>query len=494
MRDKKSFIAKPWFLVLLPVFFVLHGYTEFYPVISFEQCVQLLLKTLLWTGIVFGLLYLFYQKDHEKASLSCFLVLLVFVFFGPFHDFIKHWFGTSLITRYGFLLPMLFLAFIVWLVVSRKKTLRSSRLFSYLSVLFLLLMAIDCFTLLGRYRSYTASIHEIRSMTPLCSSCDKPDVYLIVADGYAGDQALREVFHYNNAKFQQQLRNRGFHIVNGSTSNYNFTPFTMASLLHMDYLKGLNGSNTDLNDRQICYNLINNNYSTSAFETMGYECKNFSIFRFAEHSPLATSKHYRSGTDLLMEQTFIGRLDRDIRFNTVTRFKIKSEMDKFLYYELESNKVLYEHFRSEIKTPSGTPRFCYTHLEMPHYPYYFDSTGRPYPNLSVNKPEEGSDRNKYLNYLVYSNSKYLELIDEILLNSKRPPVILFISDHGFREYNDSTPLRYHYMNMNAVLTPGRNYSAFYEGMSTVNLFRSLFNSEFGQKLPYLKDSTIFIRE
>ena len=72
---------------------------------------------------------------------------------------------------------------------------------------------------------------------------------------------------------------------------------------------------------------------------------------------------------------------------------------------------------------------------------------------------------------------------------------MFMSDHGFREFiADSVDHSYHYMNINAIYLPNKQYQAFYKGMSNVNQFRILLNTEFNQRLPILKDSTSFLKE
>jgi len=81
------------------------------------------------------------------------------------------------------------------------------------------------------------------------------------------------------------------------------------------------------------------------------------------------------------------------------------------------------------------------------------------------------------------------LVDHILSTSLHPPVIMLLSDHGFRHPDRKIDRRYDFMNLNAVYTPGKNYSLFSDSMSNVNQFRVLFNSCFGLKLPLLKDST-----
>jgi hypothetical protein len=198
--------------------------------------------------------------------------------------------------------------------------------------------------------------------------------------------------------------------------------------------------------------------------------------------------------DLITEQTFISRVNRDIRFNLVTRFKIQSETERVLKDELRINEELYKRTLDEVATVSESPKFVYTHIEMPHYPYYFDRNGNPNPLKDLLDVEQW-DQKKYIEYLQYANKKYLELIDHILKTSKQPPVIMFMGDHGFREFvNDSVDHSYHFMNFNSIYLPDKKYDGFYKGMSNVNQFRTFFNSQFQQQLPMLKDSSSFLKE
>ncbi|MBM3417073.1 MAG: hypothetical protein FJY20_11695 [Bacteroidetes bacterium] len=130
---------------------------------------------------------------------------------------------------------------------------------------------------------------------------------------------------------------------------------------------------------------------------------------------------------------------------------------------------------------------------MPHYPYYFDSTGSPTPLYKLTK-EFAYDRKAAISYILYANNKYLELVDTILAHSARPPVILLISDHGFGEIKEDKDKKTMFLNLNAIFFPGRDYSGVYPGISNVNLFRLVLNKHFGQQLPLLKDSTIYLTD
>jgi hypothetical protein len=69
-----------------------------------------------------------------------------------------------------------------------------------------------------------------------------------------------------------------------------------------------------------------------------------------------------------------------------------------------------------------------------------------------------------------------------------------MSDHGFRQFKEPVDKKYYFSNLISIYLPDGNYSGFYDGMSNVNMFRAFLNTEFGQNLPILKDSTIFLRE
>src|SRR4030095_8655191 len=107
----------------------------------------------------------------------------------------------------------------------------------YLNSLLLLLIALDTTLLLAKVIRGKNIPNELPAGFTFCDTCTKPDIFFIVPDEYVGDQVLRDIFSFNNSAFQQELDKRGFHTIAGSKSNYNYTPFSLASLLNMEYLE-----------------------------------------------------------------------------------------------------------------------------------------------------------------------------------------------------------------------------------------------------------------
>jgi hypothetical protein len=482
---------KEYFLVLLPFYFVFHGFVENYVSVSTSEVLLLILQYLLATIILFVIFFLLF-RSWRKAALYVFALMAFHFFFGAIHDTVKKVFPNAFFVKYTFILPFCFLVFIILAIILHRSSRKFARLVQFLNLLLIVFILIDIPYFFNDVSSARKKIF-LNGEFSKCDSCYKPDIYLIIADEYAGKQELSEVFHFDNTPFEQALQSKGFHIINNSKSNYNYTPFSTASIFSMDFLTNIEGANSSKHDMNICYGIINKNNLWNFFDANGYEIKNCSIFNVDDIPTKAPQSLLVIGSKLITSQTFLSRIDRDIRFNLVTRFKIKSETKRLTNYVKECNERLYDNLIKESKQSSKKPRFVYTHLMMPHYPYYFDSKGNPYP-LEVLTEGNQIREKEYIEYLQYCNGKFIQLLDAILANSKKLPVIIFMGDHGWRHFIEKVDHQYYFMNLASIYLPDKNYTPFYDGMSNVNIFRTLLNSQFHQKLPLLKDSTSFLKE
>jgi hypothetical protein len=490
--DLRQFsFQKEYFLFLLPLFFVFHGYAEQYPLIGWKDILPVLLRYLAVSVLLSGVFFLFF-RSWRKAFIMTLLVMSFQVFFGTLHDLAKSILPLSFMVKYIFLLPLILAGFVAFIIYLKRTNRRFDRLIKYANLVLLLFLVIDLVQWgwkLTKKKNDNTTLQAFHT----CDSCSRPDIYFILADEYAGRKELQDIFQFDNTPFENALKQKGFHLVDSSTGNYNYTPFCMASIFSMDYLQGIEGRNQSRKDRRICYALINKNPVINFLKAQGYRMDNLSVFQFDDALPMAHSSFFLTGRDLLTSQTFLSRLDRDLRFNLVTRYKIKSEMERLAAVDLNSVQTLYGETEKSASEKTTQPRFIYTHLMMPHYPYFFDSRGKKNPVETLMEGEQGRKK-EYIGYLQYANKKYLELIDHILATSAKPPIILFLGDHGFRHFTENVDPSYYFMNLSAVYLPNKNYRNFYPGMSTVNLFRVLFNTQFDQQLPLQKDSVSFLRE
>ena len=482
---------KEYFLFLLPFFFVFHEYNENTSVVSLGEAAILYLKYVL---ITFAICFIssFPLKHWRKASVFTVLIMGFNFFFGAFHDAVKNSFGNLFITKYSVLIPVSIFSLLFLFIFIKRLPKNFNRFTSYCNALLLVLIVIDIANFAMHHLPRDKQPGQASDTSVTCDTCQKPDIYFIVADGYAGDQQLSEVLHFDNSAFFNALRSRGFHIITDSRSNYNLTPYSIASIVTMDYLpiKSIQENKEDLNQ---CFSLINANPLLVFLKNNRYKTENYSIFRFDDKPPLVHSQFLQVGEEAISSQTFLGRMEDDIGFNLITKYKFKWAFKNAAEADISRVEKLFEKTMASPLKHRSEPRFIYTHLMMPHYPYYFDKHGN-HNNYEILLEKNWSLKKEYTEYLQYTNMKLLELFDQILSKSAKPPIVAFIGDHGFREFSsDEKDVKYYFMNMSAVYLPERNYANFYEGMSNVNQFRVILNTVFHQDFPLHSDSSILIK-
>lgn len=490
MKKLKIAIIKfPFFLVLLPIFFVFHGFSQYFPEIHLSTVGLLLLKYILAIIILLLVCWPIY-KDFTKTSLAVFTLLATNLFLRNLLDFIKINSGIPFVSRYIFILPFTFILITIAFIYLKKTKRSLERITLYLNLLFLILLLIDLSgILLNRTKNKQLKVATLNRQMPVCDSCHKSDIYLIIADEYAGKKELIDIFNFDNSAFEEALKKRNFHFVDSTNSNYNATIYSMASILNMDYLNNLRSTKINYNDMLGCYNLIRNNNLTGFLKKKNYSIHNFSFYDLESKEKLVTNHYFPNEEEVLTFQTFLKRLQRDLGFHLFTKEKVEKILRHNMYNNIKTESL----FKQFLKTQKVSPGFSYLHLAMPHHSYYNKSNGE-LTTVEMLTDEFTMDKSAYIEYLKYTNIKLLELIDEIKANSTYPPIIVLMSDHGFRQLEKTVDKKYHFMNLTAVSMPDSNYRGLYNGMSSVNIFRNLLNTQFKQQLPLLKDSTIFLTE
>ena len=372
------YFIKTWpvYLLLLPVFFVLHGFNRNYNSVTAAEALVLTLLYLAATLIIAGISWLIY-RDLAKSCLIAFFIMAWHFFFGNMQDALKDLSPQTFVSQYRFMLPagfFLFLALAIWLK-RRKRSLQS--FISYLNIVLLVCLLIDTSRLVVNLSDppKNKTLNPATVTYTICDTCKKPDIYLLLFDQYAGNTALKEVFNFDNTAFKNELERRGFFFTKNSISNYNLTPFSMASILNMDYLTPEMGVKKNLNVGY-CYRMISKSRVLQLLSENGYSFHNYSVFDFPGQQAKKYGAFFPYGQDLISMQTFTSRLTRDIRSDILHgKFGFKGIQKKIAYEYLYFNDKIFELTREIADRQASSPRFIYSHFIMPHYPYYFDSKG-----------------------------------------------------------------------------------------------------------------------
>jgi hypothetical protein len=225
----------------------------------------------------------------------------------------------------------------------------------------------------------------------------------------------------------------------------------------------------------------------------GYDIVNYSLFDMTGNPSPINQDFLPLKAKLITDRTLLGRLKRDVFWNLFSgKFEIKWLTRDAAYYYNRNNNKLIDLVKKESERKSQAPRFIYAHYNLPHPPYYFDKNGNPVDKEKL-RPSFNGDKNLYLGYVQYTNTKIKELVNTIFTNSNGQAVIIVMGDHGFR--NDNTmPEHVFLQNQNAVYLPDKQYALYYNSITGVNQFRVLINTLFKQTTPLLKDSTIFLKD
>jgi hypothetical protein len=492
---KNSLQTIPFFVFLLPVFFVLHGYRENLGYIHPGEAVLLTGVYLIGSAVIFGLTFLLY-RNRAKAALAAGFPLAFYFFFGAIQDFLKAYLHP--LSRYVIIVPALAATALVWIIFLRRTRRPFLQWFFYLNSLFLLYLLVDGAAILlsstnNRDRHRITASNSILTFTPLNSP--KPDIYFLIFDAYTSSSGLKEQYHYDNSDFDRFLTDKGFHIQHASRSNYKYTILSMPSILNMCYLDNLKAvKGGPVQEYYYLSDLIRDNELMDWLHSIGYDIVNCSIFDLRGHPSPITESLLPLQTRLITDQTFYSRFYRDVGWN-IYQFAVNPFSEKEIDLSLNNDNKLIARLQAVSAAPSAHPRFIYGHFNIPHPPYYFDRQGNRRKVRAPYRPTDEDNVQDYLDYLNYTNQKAEAIIDDIQTNTHGQAVIIFMGDHGLRFHDrlGYNPLSF-VQNQNAVYFPGKDYHLFYDSISGVNQFRVILNTLFGQNLPLLKDSVVNVKD
>lgn len=483
--------TQPVFLLLIPVFFVLHGFLYFFGFIAPAEAALLALFYCTGALLLYLLVWLLYRRQWQKASIVTAYLLMAYFFFGAYHDFfLRH---LPVLSHYSVLLLLIVTVFAI-LILFLRKAKKLLQLVAWLNLLFIAYILVDIVLLMGNYIHPPAgkfSFLKEHSITykPV-PAINKPDIYFLVFDEYASSISLKENYGYRN-DIDSLLVQRGFRVLPESYSNYNYTPASIASILNMNYISGLADSvlltAKDMNE---CLGLIKYSQVLSFLSGQGYEIVNCSHFNLMNSPVTVNDPILPVKTGLISDNTLYSKIKRDV-WGDMNRDLLLDRLPWMKNAPDQNNRQLLKMIKDQSAKKNTHPVFVFGHLYMPHDPFWYDNKNQ------IRDPQQrandiASPATPYLAYLTHVNLEMKMLLDTIQQHTNRKAVIIVMGDHGFRGRDIDQNLRKNYQNLNAVYIPGKNNQLFYDSISGVNQFRVVFNTLFNQSIPLQKDSMIFL--
>lgn len=457
--------------------------------------------------VVFLLLFRSILNDWRRAAIATTFALLLFFSYGHVFTWLRSIDGIGILgkNRYLGMIWLLLFAAGLWFIARRLVSLDGWT--SVLNLVGLILFGASLIQIVAYQARFSLSQHRqqaavSRSLFPMLHPDPRkglPDIYYIIPDTYTRGDALQRAFGYDNSSFLAELEKRGFFIASCSQSNYAFTELSLTSSLNMEYLTELDpsfvppkGGGSDL----VAY--LRNNAVRQTLEDFGYRYIAFESgyppteFRDADIylSPQTDIREVQLFGGLTAFEAILFRTTA-LNFFYETRF-FPDEWKNTLFdnaYLLHRNRILYAlDVLPEVAAIPG-PKFVFVHILAPHNPFVFGPNGeilqRRTP-FTLNADGDAVTAEDYISgfngQVSYLNTRLLSIVDEILVNSANPVIILIQGDHG----SSRTP-KWNMSILNAYYFPEGNRHNLYPSISPVNSFRVVFNTYFGGNLEILED-------
>jgi len=474
----KNLIVHPFLFSLFPILFIFQY--NIHEVPSQDIFLPLFISFI----VVLGLwIILRFFIGGKKAGLITSLVVMLFIIYSNLHTFILNTDSEFSFLGRTMILGVVFLTLLIVGIVYLVKTKRIFDNFNSitnvvaLSLIGFLVVSISVYYIENPVdASTTYFLNELPSSVNNISG--KPDIYYFIFDEYSGNITLEKDFNYDNSDFLNELRKRGFHIPDVSYSNYPNSTESIASTLNMGYLDILTEIlGKDSKDMRLPTEIKDNSLAMNFLKLHDYKIISF----YGGLDAAGTSKLVSEKLCSLMG------INNDLRTKVILTY---------LPITYLNNDLIHGHHREKIECIFSTlpnikgseeePVFVMAHLMFPHHPYIYDSEGNP-----VEAEKEWKDKEAYLEQLQYANTKILEVVDKTLENSTREPVIIIMSDHGFRpgiDWKNPSDENYRagFNNLGAYYLPNQ-MDDLPETISGANVFRIVFNSYLGTEYEMLED-------
>jgi len=428
--------------------------------------------------------------DGKKAGLIVSLFIILFVIYGNTHTILQSSDSNTIqLLGSNLILGTIFLVVGIFGTVFFIKTKASTELNTIFNIVAISIIAVLIVSLMSYYASNWADIDNTVVdfvQTPIIINDveKKPDVFVFILDEFAGEKTLKMDFDYDLAPFNKELEKRDFAMPDVSFSNYPHSFLSLASTMNMGYLdSAVEGVDPDSKDFQPFIRMSDSSVVLRMFDSYDYKMTTLNT--------VGTPLGYTGENIDEYHCTYFGEINIELRKNLVlTYLPITYFNDQLLSHfnrdRLECIFSYIENYESDGKQP----HFVHSHLMIPHGPFVYDAEGNNVsrdPNLKVDK--EG-----YLNQLIFTERKILELIDSVQKHSPESVIIVY-SDHGYRqEINQANPtdedLIRGFNNISAVYFPDKDISI-PEKFSLVNLYRIFFNTYFNTDYEILEDRQIW---
>jgi hypothetical protein len=490
IKFTKSTIIHPILFAIFPILLITSS--NFNEVIFLDAGFSLLI--VIGVTIVSWIFLNLFLKNRLKSGLLISLGLILFFSYGHFVRTISQIgidvsalpfsYTTIAVPFYGIMLIVG-----IFGIIKIKKYLKDITNFANIIGVVIILM------LLPNVISYAL---EINNFDPVNNEIDyrilnepklneKLNIYYIIVDEYTSNEILLEIYNYDNHEFLSKLTQRGFHIPDTSYTNYATSPLAVSANLDMSYFND-GKINPTLDNRNEFYN---NNQIMQILKSLDYTIISMSL----DYGYPEISDHHICAPSMFVNQFHNTLIDGSL-LNPFSKYFVNSGDPQRDRINCKFSEL------SNLENSFDTPFFVFAHIMSPHPPYLFGPNGE-----SVNAEflslgaDSWNNKSGYVNQVQYINKKIIETVDKILQESDSTPIIIIQGDHGTPTQLGGGGLRWNNINddsirermsiFSAIYFPNTDSAVIYDGITPVNYFRLILNTQLNGNYELLEDRMYF---
>jgi hypothetical protein len=391
--------------------------------------------------------------------------------------------------------------FVILVLILKKKSFKGVD--SFLNIVSVVLIVFTLFNILKNPKliKWTDEIAKIEIKKDIKVNKNYPDIYYIIVDRYARNDVLKKYYNFDNSEFTNYLKEKRFFFADKTLSNYPTTTMSLASIFNMKYLNFFTDEyGKKQSDFKPVVKTLRNNEVGRLLKEKGYTYINMGSWWWLTQK--FNDADYNFNSKGLVNDEFTVRFLETTLFSEISNY-ILPEKYKLNFRNEQKNIALYQVEKLKGIVKMDSPKFVFVHLLIPHNPYVFDKDCN-YVNEKITKNQK--EMKNYLDQLQCTNKFLKEMINNILDNSKKEPIIVLQSDEGphpiksplpkdnYWRAADTIALEEKFKVLNILYLPGIDYTTLSNDLSPINTFILIFNSYLGENFEYLPAKTYLFED
>ena len=374
------------------------------------------------------------------------------------------------------------------------------RINRFLSVLgaFLIIVALGAAIQQGSLQDAVADVRaDLNARHAEAFDSADPDIYVIILDGYPGDDAAALDPTFDADAFPAVLTARGFDVERHARTNYLTTRLAVATMLANQHVNAAPelapppGSQAD--DARRLREFGDDGIVLRSLRDAGYET--ITVTSPAAHLGLRR-------VDRVVDPPGPSEFDRALLAG-IGLGPILDGIAPDLFAGIARGQILatFDSAEAVAAEPHARPRFVWIHVMAPHTPLLFRADGTPITNASalqarVPARETASERDDRIrdtfDYAEFVAHRTEQMLDEVLASATRESVIFIFSDHGTDiDFDASDPLASDLDERTSIIlavrTPGHP-DLLPAGTTPIGVLPRILNAYLGTSLPIRSDT------